>query len=274
MKPANQGAWILVGPAAALMLLALAIPLMALFNHSVWVEDEGVLRDVGAAAYRDVLTSESFWFAVGNSLGYAALALLVQLPLGVFVALHVPRSGVAAGACLSLLALPLLIPGSVVGLIWRLFRMDLDPAMSGVAQISPQLDVWLQFAAMDAWRWTSMVALIVYAGLIGIPESYYKAARIDGASGWSVFTRIQLPRLGGVLLIAAALRFLDAFMANAEPAALAGDSAHLMSTHLARLGADSAFGRAAAMGAACFVIMFAASRVAFSAMSLQREGRR
>jgi glycerol transport system permease protein len=69
---------------------------------------------------------------------------------------------------------------------------------------------------MDTWHWTSLVVLLCFAGLRAIPDDYYRAAKIDGASGWAIFRFIQLPKLKLVLLIAVLLRFMDSFMIYTE----------------------------------------------------------
>src|SRR3546814_11804581 len=84
------------------------------------------------------------------------------------------------------------------------------------------LDAWLTVLAMDVWHWTPLVALLCYVGLRAIPEAYYQAARIDGASRLAVFRYIQLPKLRGVLMIAVLLRFMDSFMIYTEPFLLTG----------------------------------------------------
>ena len=75
---------------------------------------------------------------------------------------------------------------------------------------------------MDVWHWTSLVALLCYAGLKSIPDAYYQAAQIEGASRWAVFTAIQLPKMNRVLLFAALLRFMDSFMIYTEPFVVTG----------------------------------------------------
>ena len=70
---------------------------------------------------------------------------------------------------------------------------------------------------MDVWHWTSLVALLAYAGLSAIPDAYYQAAKIDGASAWAVFRYVQLPKLKHVLTIAVLLRFMDSFIIYTEP---------------------------------------------------------
>ena len=75
---------------------------------------------------------------------------------------------------------------------------------------------------MDVWHWTSLVVLLCYAGLRSIPDAYYQASLIDGASSWQVFRYIQLPKMKRVLIIALLLRLMDSFMIYTEPFVLTG----------------------------------------------------
>ncbi|MFP3786384.1 carbohydrate ABC transporter permease, partial [Burkholderia sp. SIMBA_024] len=82
--------------------------------------------------------------------------------------------------------------------------------------VNDPFDAWVTIILMDVWHWTSLVVLLCYASLVSIPDAYYQAARIDGASRFSVFRYIQLPKMKRVLLIAVLLRFMDSFMIYTE----------------------------------------------------------
>ena len=106
--------------------------------------------------------------------------------------------------CLVVLALPLLIPWNVVGTIWQIFARS-DIGLLGWTlnwlgfdynYVANPRDAWLTIIVMDVWHWSSLVALLCYAGLKSIPEAYYQAASIDGASRWAVFKTIHCPRCG------------------------------------------------------------------------------
>ena len=84
------------------------------------------------------------------------------------------------------------------------------------------MSAWVTLVAMDVWHWTSLVVLLTYAGLSAIPDAFYQAARIDGASKWAIFRYIQLPKLKHVLMIAVLLRFMDSFMIYTEAVVLTG----------------------------------------------------
>jgi ABC-type sugar transport system permease subunit len=156
--------------------------------------------------------------------------LAIEIPLGIFIALNMPRKGIGVPICLVLMALPLLIPWNVVGTIWQVFgRVDIGLLgktmnMLGVNYnyATDPTHAWITVVVMDVWHWTSLVVLLCYAGLVSIPDAYYQAAKIDGASRWSVFRYIQLPKMHRVLLIAVLLRFMDSFMIYTEPFVVTG----------------------------------------------------
>ena len=119
-----------------------------------------------------------------------------------------------------LLATPLLIPWNVVGTIWQIYARS-DIGLLGVTlnemgfafnYTAEPLHAWLTLLAMDIWHWTSLVALLAFAGLTSVPAACYQAAELDGASKWQVFRHVELPRLKGVLVIAVLLRLMDSFM--------------------------------------------------------------
>ena len=168
--------------------------------------------------------------ALGRNLLFSFIILCIEIPLGIWIALSMPKKGIWVPVCLIMMALPLLIPWNVVGTIWQIFgRGDIGLLghTMGLLGIDYNytnniFDAWVTIIIMDVWHWTSLVVLLCYAGLVSIPEAYYQAARIDGASKWSVFRFIQLPKMRGVLIIAFLLRFMDSFMIYTEPFVLTG----------------------------------------------------
>jgi glycerol transport system permease protein len=140
-----------------------------------------------------------------------------------------PRSGWKASAALVVVAIPLIIPWNVVGTTWRIFTRS-DIGLGGVLvnqffdyNLSEDTtDAWATILVMDTWHWTPLVTLLVYAGLRSIPQAYYQAAAIDGASRMAVFRFVELPKLRRVLMIAILLRFMDSFMMYTEPFVVTG----------------------------------------------------
>ena len=162
-----------------------------------------------------------------------------------------PADGWKASLALVLIALPLLIPWNVVGTIWQIFGRG-DIGLMGYTLNSlgidynyngNSLDAWLTVMVMDIWHWTPLVALLCYAGLRAIPDAYYQAARIDGASRLAVFRYIQLPKLRNVLMIAVLLRFMDSFMIYTEPFVLTGGGPGNATTFLSQYLTQKAVGQ-------------------------------
>jgi glycerol transport system permease protein len=139
------------------------------------------------------------------------------------------------------------------------------------------IDAWITVILVDVWHWTSLVALLCYAGLVAIPEAYYQAARIDGASRWAVFRYIQLPKMNRVLLIAVLLRFMDSFMIYTEPFVVTGggpgNSTTFLSIDLVKMAIGQFdLGPAAAMSIIYFLIILLLSWIFYTVMTNAGRG--
>jgi len=238
MKVQNNKAWLMVLPMLLLVAVSAIIPLMTVVNYSV--QDTFGNNEffwVGTEWFQEVLASE-------------------------------------------LMALPLLIPWNVVGTIWQVFgRVDIGLLGHGLASLGIDynytqntLDAWVTLIIMDVWHWTSLVVLLCYSGLVSIPEVYYQAARIDGASRWAVFRFIQLPKIKRVLLIAVLLRFMDSFMIYTEPFVVTGggpgNSTTFLSIDLVQMAVGQFdLGPAAAMSLIYFLIILLLSWVFYTVMT-------
>ena len=225
-KTPNQKAWWLVLPVVALVAFNAVIPLMTVVNYSVQETfGNNQFFFEGVKWFEEVLKSPRFHESLRRQLVFTGIILAIEVPLGVAIALAMPRKGPWVSVCLVLMAMPLLIPWNVVGAMWNIFALpDIGllgrtlNAMGFNYNFTRQPNAaWATLIAMDVWHWTSLVVLLAYAGLSSIPDAYYQAAKIDGASAWSVFRYIQLPKLKRVLTIAVLLRFMDSFMIYTEP---------------------------------------------------------
>ena len=229
-KTVNQRAWFMVLPVLVLVAMNAIIPLMTVVNYSVQEVFYGTYSFVGPRWFYDVLHSERFQSSLVRQMIFTGTILAIELPLGVAIALTMPKSGFWASVCLVLMALPLLIPWNVVGAMWNIYALpDIGLLGYGLNWLGIPFDytqqpvsAWFTVILMDVWHWTSLVVLLAYAGLQSIDENYYRAAQIDGASRWAVFWYIQLPKMGHVLTIAVLLRFMDSFMIYTEPFVLTG----------------------------------------------------
>lgn len=230
-KTVNQKAWFLVLPVLLLVGFSAVIPLMTVVNYSIQdTFGNNQFFPVGLEWFEEILHSQRIHDALGRQILFTSIILLIEIPLGIFIALHMPKKGFWASACLILVALPLLVPWNVVGTIWQIFgRTDIGLLGYSLASLGIDynytqnvLDAWITIIVMDVWHWTSLVVLLCYAGLQSIPSAYYQAAKIDQASNWNIFRYIQLPKMMGVLLIASLLRFMDSFMIYTEPMVVTG----------------------------------------------------
>jgi glycerol transport system permease protein len=281
MKPVNQRGWLFVAPVLVLVAFSALIPLMTVVNYSVQdTFGNNQFFWAGTSWYEQVLASQRFWDALARNIVFSSIILAIEIPLGVFIALHMPRKGWGVAACLVLMALPLLIPWNVVGTIWQVFgRVDIGLLGAGMAAlgvdynyVQDPVDAWATLILMDVWHWTSLVALLAYAGLVSIPDAYYQAARIDGASPWAVFRHIQLPKISRVLTIAVLLRFMDSFTIYTEPFVVTGggpgNSTTFVSIDLVQMAIGQFdLGPAAAMSIIYFLIILTFSWVFYAVMT-------
>ena len=229
-KKKNNKAWFLVLPVVFVVAFTAIIPLMAVANYSLQdIQGADNRLFVGLDFFKRVATDPNIQDAFTRNLTLSMQVLLIQIPLGIFLARLMPKSGWKASAALVVVAIPLIIPWNVVGTTWRIFTRS-DIGLGGVLvnkftdyNLSEStFDAWVTILVMDTWHWTPLVTLLVYAGLRSIPQAYYQAAAIDGASALAVFRFVELPKLKRVLMIAILLRFMDSFMMYTEPFVVTG----------------------------------------------------
>jgi glycerol transport system permease protein len=264
-KTPNQKAWFLILPVLVLVAFSAVVPLMTVVNYSVQdTFGDNEFFWAGLEWFEEMLGSDRLWNALGRQVMFSAIILAIQVPLGIFIALNMPKKGVWASVCLVLMSLPLLIPFNVVGTIWQIFgRVDIGLLGHTLAALgldynytNDAFDAWATIIVMDVWHWTSLIALLCYAGLQSIPQAYYQAAKIDQASRWKVFRYIELPKMRGVLLIAVLLRFMDSFMIYTEPFVVTGGGPGNATTFLSIDLVKMAIGQFDLGPAAAFSIMY------------------
>ncbi len=280
-KTWNNKAWFMVLPAFLVVAVSAIIPMMTVVNYSF--QDTFGNNEffwAGTEWFKEILASDRFWGALKRNLLFSFLILIIEIPLGVIIALNMPRKGWGVSLCLVIMAMPLLVPWNVVGTIFLLIlRTDIGLVGYAVDQIGINfryvgnpVDAWITVVAMDVWHWTSLVALLAYAGLVAIPDAFYQAAKIDGASRFSVFRYIQLPKMKRVLLIAFLLRFMDSFMIYTEPFVATGGGPGTSTTFLSIDLVKMAIGQfdlgpAAAMSIIYFLIILLLSWIFYTVMT-------
>lgn len=251
--------WFLL-PALLLMSVSAFLPVMTVLNYSLHVLFAGSIpKYIGLENYKAAMHTEPFVKAIGRQFIYTLEILLIEIPLGLALAMTLPKRGIFVGLVLVLLGIPLLIPWNVVGIIWRLFiRADIGVLPAAFERIGVAYSVekahpaWWTVIAMDVWHWTPLVTLLCYAGLRAIPQEFYQAARVDSASKFATFRYVTLPKLKHVMIIAVLLRSMDSFKVYSEPFILTaggpGTTTELLSLFVSRqaigafnLGLSSAF---------------------------------
>ncbi|WP_375755749.1 carbohydrate ABC transporter permease [Corallococcus exercitus] len=215
----RRQAYLLVAPAVLVLAVVALYPVLA----AVWLSLHrfilvfGERRFTGLENYAYLMGDVRFWSALGNTAYFTAVAVTVELLLAVPLALLLNRAFPGRGLLRASVLVPWAIPTVVSARLWAwMFNPDygLINRMLGGAEVN-----WLGAPGyalhaailVDVWKTTPFVALLVLAGLQGIPEDLYKAARVDGASGWRQFRSITIPLLKPALLLAVLFRSLDAF---------------------------------------------------------------
>jgi len=286
-KTLNQKAWFFVLPVFILVAFNAAIPLMTVVNYSFQETfGDNVFFWEGTKWFKQILRSERFHAALGRQFLFTSIILIIQIPLGIAIALSMPKKGPGVSICLVLMSMPLLILWNVVGAMWNIFALPeigfLGKAINtlGIKYNFTQqpLAAWFTTILMDVWHWTSLVVLLSYAGLCAIPDAYYQAAKIDGASRWAVLRHIELPKMKKVLTIAILLRFMDSFMIYTEPFVLTGggpgNATAFLSIDLVKIALGQFdLGPAAAMSLIYFFIVLLICWVFYNLM-MRNEGQK
>jgi glycerol transport system permease protein len=268
MRRHDNRAWLLVLPAAGVMAFVGLLPIVTVLNfsfHDIFSLD--LVHWVGADWFADIITSADFGASLLRSLAFSAIVLSVQIPLGIMVALLLVRSGRAGTAMLLLVAVPLVVPWNMIPVMW----LNLVNPRTGLAgQVMVWLGIgfdykftalhtWILLVVMDTWHWLGLVVILSYAAFSGIPQPYYQAAAIDGASRFAIFRHIELPRVTGALSIVLLLRFVDSFMIYTEAFAINAGGPSGKTTFLSLdLGEEIkgfSYGTAAALSMVYFLIV-------------------
>lgn len=229
MKLQNNAAWLLMVPAVLLMGFVALFPLVAVVNysfHDIFSLDRAFW--VGTQWYQDIATTSAFWASLGRSALFSALALGVQVPLGIAVALMLRRlSARAAIAMLMVVAVPLVVPSNMIAGLWLALVRPEGLIGSGFHAVGITFDykftaihTWVLILVVDTWHWLGLVVIMAYAGLSAIPPAFHQAAAVDGASRLAVFRWIELPKIAGTMWIVLLLRLVDSLMIYTEAMAI------------------------------------------------------
>ena len=231
-RPLIVSRWVplvLVGIPVLTLFAIVVYPTVWMFYHSLRDTNISSLFSgnhafIGMENYATVLDSERFQDSLVHLVQYLTFGACLQVILGVVLALTLyefVKSNVARTVILILLILPMMLPPSIVGTLWRFLLTPsngaVNQALLSLGLISEHIEwfnagisLWSIILA-DCWNWTALPLLIVYSGRVSLPPAVYEAARVDGAGQWKVLRHITLPMLKEVIAIAFILRFTDAF---------------------------------------------------------------
>jgi multiple sugar transport system permease protein len=182
----------------------------------------------GFANYAKMLGDENAWGALAFTVGYALVTVAIQMILGFALAVLVNREFAGRGLVRTLLMMPLFATPVGLGFLGRILYADSGPintlARSIIGTDLPWMsDVWMARIAvgmLDIWQWTPFCFLILLAGLQGIPQELYDAARIESRRSWAIFRHVTVPLLRPIIGLALLLRLVEALKIIDIPFAL------------------------------------------------------
>jgi len=174
---------------------------------------------VGLANYLRLPTDPRFVEAVGHTLLYTALSVLLPLVFGTLAAIVFHQKFAARGFLRGIFIMPMMATPVAIALVWTMMfhpQLGVLNYLLSLVGLPPQLWVFNpttvipSLVLVETWQWTPLVMLIVLGGLAAIPTEPYESAQIDGANFWQVFRFITLPLIMPFLFIAGMIRMIDA----------------------------------------------------------------
>ena len=218
--------YLLIAPSVILLLCLIAYPLIFALKNSFFFwnlqTSPQPVQFVGLANYRLVLEGAEFLPSLWNTIILAVSGTAIEFGLGLAIALLLAKRLPGMSVSRAILIMPTTIAPIVVGflfrymydptgglLTWLLTSLGLDPPATGILGSTATSLAAVLLA--DVWQWTPFFAIVLYAGLLSVSPSLIEAARLDGASAWTMLWRIKLPLIMKTALIILILRFMQLF---------------------------------------------------------------
>jgi multiple sugar transport system permease protein len=213
-----------LAPAGALMIVFGIYPLLYALWLSLHKRNPATRMTVWDPAFNwlKALNDDRVWNALANTFLYTGIALVIQLVLGLLIALLLDSDRRGYGVLRALMTLPLVVPPAVTAMMF-LLMLDgsfgvLSRSLYALGLLSPQYPILANSSTAlagvllaDIWQWTPFMVLIMLAGLRSLPKEPYEAAAIDGASNTQAFFRLTLPMMSKIIAIAVLIRGIDLF---------------------------------------------------------------
>jgi len=215
-KAERKLAWLLCAPAVIVMVAVTAWPII----YSIWLSlqryDLRFPADtefVGLDNFGAVLGNGYWWTAVGVTAFITVVSVVIELVLGMGLALIMHRALIGRGTVRTVSLIPYGIVTVVAAFSW-FYAWDQTAGWLTAPDAAPLTDRWSSIFIIilaEVWKTTPFMALLLMAGLALVPDDLLKAASMDGANGWQRFTKVMVPVMKPAILVALLFRTLDAF---------------------------------------------------------------
>ncbi|MBL6840821.1 sugar ABC transporter permease [Alphaproteobacteria bacterium] len=222
MKKFLNGPWVLLLPTvivlACVVFLPLLISLWTSFTPFKLTRPDTLYKFVGFRNYERLFGNYDFWVAFGRTVLFLTIALNLELVFGLGIALLINKITYAQKTLRTLMMFPMMFSPILVGFQWKYIFNDNIGLLNNFLRefgVSPKpwlVDAFLanmSIMAAEIWSSTSVFAILLLAGLMGIPKDPIEAAKVDGCNSWQVFKNITLPFLMPFIFIAMTIRSLD-----------------------------------------------------------------
>lgn len=213
---------VFVAPSIVFIVVMIIVPLLYNFAMSFTDWQMSLVKApsfLGLQNYKDLLQDERFLNSVWRTIVFSVIAIALETVLGVALAVLFNRKFHGRRIVQALMLLPVVATPVALGMVWTLI---LEPSI-GFANVVLQalgmaprtfiattgFESLLCLILIDVWEWTPMVMLMVYGGLMTIPQDPYESALLDGATKWQTFTKITLPLASPAILVAVLMRLID-----------------------------------------------------------------
>ena len=217
--------WLLVSPSVIVVVIVALYPLVRTFLLSFTnqrLSSARAVKFVGISNYTDLLQDPTFLHSISNTVIFAVASVFFETILGLIIALTIHSNFKGRGLLRTAMLIPWAIPTAVSSQMWAWMYHDVFGVINDLLVtrlgILPTKIAWLAsptlalpaIVAVDVWKTTPFMALLLLAGLQIIPEDIYEAATVDGANKWQQFWTMTMPLLRPALLVALIFRSLDA----------------------------------------------------------------
>jgi multiple sugar transport system permease protein len=284
--------WAFSAPAlifvAAVTIFPIVYSVVMSFSNVTVTGNGTSLNGLTGNNYSIVLRNSTWHYALGFTVVYTFITVVVELVIGTLIALVLQRLTAGRGAMMALLLLPWSMITVINAELWLYIYNGVygvaDAILNAVGLGHPNIlgtnyPAIIALMIADIWKTTPFVAIIVLAGLVILPGDIYEAAEVDGSSGWSTFWRITVPLLRPTLALAVLFRVLQAFGLFDLPFVMTNGGPGTATTSLAILGYKAIFqnldfGTGAAVATTTALLVLLGCLVSLRAFKVQvgREG--